>query len=87
LQTYLTAGLLSLLLFAFFSNIPLGYFREGSRKYSVRWFVFIHLSIPFIVGLRVSNDISWRAIPFTLILAFAGQWLGGRAHRRRRPLR
>jgi len=84
LQTYLTVGLVSLLLFAFFSNVPLGYFREGSRKYSLRWFVFIHLSIPFIVGLRMSNNISWRAIPFTLALAFAGQWLGGRARRRRR---
>jgi phosphatidylserine synthase len=83
LQIYLTVGLVSLLLFAFFSNIPLGYFREGSRKYSLRWFIFIHLSIPFIVGLRMSNDISWRAIPFTLVLAVAGQWLGGRAHRRR----
>lgn len=84
MQTYLTAGLVSLLLFAFFSNIPLGYFRESSRRYSLRWFIFIHLSIPFIIGLRVSNDISWRAIPFTLALAVAGQWLGGRAHRRRR---
>ncbi len=83
MQTFLTVGLVSLLLFAFFSNIPLGYFREGSRKYSLRWFIFIHLSIPFIVGLRMSNDISWRAIPFTLVLAVAGQWLGGRAHRRR----
>lgn len=83
LQTYLTAGLVSLLLFAFFSNIPLGYLRENAPKYSLRWFVFIHLSIPFIVGLRLTNDISWRAIPFTLALAVVGQWLGGRVHRRR----
>ncbi len=85
MQTLLTAGMLSLLLFAFFSNVPLGYFREGSRKYSVRWFVFIHLSIPFIVGLRMSNGISWRFIPVTLAMAVAGQWLGGRLRRRRQP--
>ncbi len=83
MQTYLTAGLVSLLLFAFFSNIPLGYLRESARRYSLRWFLFIHLSIPFIVGLRLANDISWRAIPLTLALAAVGQWLGGRAHRRR----
>lgn len=83
MQAYLTVGLVSLLLFAFFSNIPLGYFREGTRKYSFRWFLFIHLSIPFIIGLRVTNGISWRAIPLTLGLAVAGQWLGGRARRRR----
>ena len=83
MQTYLTAGLVSLLLFAFFSNIPLGYLREGTRKYSVRWFVFIHLSIPFIIALRVTNGISWQVIPFTLGLAVAGQLVGGRARRRR----
>lgn len=85
MQTFLTAGMLSLLLFAFFSNVPLGYFREGARKYSARWFIYIHLSIPFIVGLRMSNGISWRFIPATLALAAAGQWLGGRLHRRRQP--
>jgi len=83
LDLHLTAGLVSVLLFAFFSNIPLGYLRETSRKYSLRWFVFIHLSIPFIVGLRLANNISWRAIPFTLALAVAGQIVGSRLRRRR----
>ena len=72
-----------MLLFAFFSNIPLGYLRETSRKYSVRWFVYIHLSIPFIIGLRLANNISWRAIPLTLGLAVAGQIIGSRLRRRR----
>jgi hypothetical protein len=77
------AALTSLLLFAFFSNIPLGYLRQGSPKYSVRWFVLIHLSIPFIAGLRLANDISWKIIPFTLALAVAGQFVGGHFHRRK----
>jgi len=83
LELHLTAGLASVLLFAFFSNIPLGYLREGTRKYSLRWFVFIHLSIPFIIGLRLANNISWRAIPFTIVLAVAGQLVGSRLRRRR----
>lgn len=81
----LDPALLGILGFAFLSNIPLGYLREGAPRLSVRWFVYIHLSIPFIVALRVVNGVGWRVIPFTLALALAGQWLGGRARRRKRP--
>lgn len=80
----LDPALLGILGFALLSNIPLGYLREGARRFSLRWFVFIHLSIPFIIALRVVNGVSWRVIPLTLALALAGQWLGGRARRRRR---
>ena len=80
----LDPALLGILCFALFSNIPLGYLREGSPRFSVRWFVYIHLSIPFIIGLRIANDVSWRAIPFTFGLAVAGQLIGSRTARRRR---
>lgn len=81
LPNLLDPALLGILCFALLSNIPLGYLREGTRRYSVRWFVYIHLSIPFIIALRVVNGVGWRVIPFTLALAVAGQWLGGRARR------
>lgn len=84
LPNLLDPALIGILCFALLSNIPLGYLREGARRYSVRWFVFIHLSIPFIIALRVVNGVGWRVIPFTLGLAVAGQWLGGRARRRHR---
>ena len=81
----ISIALLSLLLFALFSNIPLGYLRMGSPKYSLRWFVYIHLSVPFIVGLRVANNISWHMIPFSIALAVAGQMIGSRIYRRSHP--
>ena len=74
--------LATLLFFAFGSNLPLGYLRETSRKYSLRWFILIHLSIPFIVVLRAMLDFSWRWIPVTLACAIAGQLLGGELSRR-----
>ena len=80
----LDPALLGILGFALLSNIPLGYLREGSRRYSLRWFVLIHLSIPFIIALRVVNGVGWRVIPFTIGLAVAGQIIGSRARRRRR---
>ena len=80
----LDPALLGIFGFALLSNIPLGYLREGSRRYSLRWFVLIHLSIPFIIALRVVNGVGWRVIPFTIGLAIAGQIIGSRARRRSR---
>lgn len=72
----------SLLGFALFANLPLGYLREGSAKYSFRWFLYIHLSIPAIIVLRLAYGFGWRIIPFTLGCAVAGQMIGGRIKRR-----
>lgn len=81
----LNITLISLLLFAFLSNIPLGFLRMGSPRYSLRWFVYIHLSVPFIIGLRLANNISWQMIPFSIALAVAGQMVGSRLYRRSHP--
>lgn len=75
-------SLASLLLFAVLVNLPLGYLRESSPKYSLRWFVLIHLSIPFIIAFRLVEGISWQAIPFTIACAVAGQLMGGYLKRR-----
>ncbi len=76
-------ALISMLAFSIFSNIPLGYLRMGAEKFSVRWFVYIHLSVPFIIGLRISNNISWQVIPLSIALAVVGQMVGSRLYRRR----
>lgn len=62
-------------------NVPLGYLREGARKYSVAWFVYIHLSIPLIAFLRISRHLSPWFIPLFLFCAVAGQMIGGRIRR------
>ncbi len=79
----LNIALFSLLAFALLSNVPLGYLRMGSPRFSLRWFIYIHLSIPFIIILRVVNDISWQIIPITFGLAIAGQMIGSRIYRQR----
>jgi hypothetical protein len=69
--------LLTLLLtFALLSNIPLGFLRARSRRFSFRWYLFIHLSIPFIIILRSLFDFDWRLIPGTLLSAACGQLIG-----------
>lgn len=77
--------LIILLIFAFGVNLPLGYMRETSRKYSLRWFVLIHLSIPFIIALRMVEGFSWHLIPLTILMAVAGQIVGGQMRRKKTP--
>lgn len=68
--------LITLIFISFGSNLPLGYLRCGARKFSLRWFILVHLSIPFIVMLRGMLGFSWRWIPITLACAVAGQVIG-----------
>lgn len=62
-------------------NLPLGYLRAGSRKFSLMWFVYIHISVPFIAYFRTSNHVPPWAIPPILACTLLGQLLGGWMHR------
>jgi hypothetical protein len=62
-------------------NLPLGYLREGTRKLSLMWFVYVHLSVPFIAYLRITNHVSAWAIPPFVACALIGQIAGGRMRR------
>ncbi len=72
-----------LLLFAIGINTPLGYLREGTKKLSFLWFLYIHLSIPVIIYLRHLAGFGWGFVPLTLAMAVAGQYIGGRIRRSR----
>ena len=75
--------LIGLILAALFSNIPLGYLRQGTEKFSFGWYFYVHISIPLIIILRVKAGFSWKVIPLTLASAILGQVIGGRIRRRR----
>ena len=77
-------ALTGLILFGFIINIPLGYLRQNYDKFSFGWYFYIHISIPFIIYLRVKSGFSWHFIPLTLGAAFGGQILGGIINRRRK---
>jgi len=66
---------------ALVANFPLGYLREGTRKLSLMWFVYVHLSVPVIAYLRISNHVSAWAIPPFVACALVGQIAGGRMRR------
>jgi len=82
LSTEQNINLALLLLIAFMGNVPLGYLREAVDKFSLRWFVYVHLSIPVIILLRHHYGFGWSFVPFTLGFAVIGQLVGGRLRRR-----
>ncbi|MEW6585689.1 MAG: hypothetical protein AB1442_08770 [Nitrospirota bacterium] len=59
-------------------NLPFGYARARTRKYSFRWFLYIHLPIPLIFAARTISHIEMKYIPVFALAAVIGQILGGK---------
>ncbi len=67
---------------SFIANIPLGYFRKNTRKFSLLWFVYVHASIPLIIYLRITLNAENWIIPVNIFLAVMGQLLGQNLNRK-----
>jgi len=74
---YITLGIIALLV-----NIPLGYIRENTPKFSLMWLFWIHASIPLIIYMRISMGTSKLFIPVSIFLAIVGQVWGSRWRRK-----
>jgi hypothetical protein len=57
-------------------NIFLGRWRSRYRKFTFKWWLLIHASIPLIIPLRIWLDTPRIWIPFFIALAVAGQFIG-----------
>lgn len=69
--------LLILTLITLTLNLPFGYLRSTAKKFSVKWFLYIHIPIPFVILMRMWLGFGYTAIPVLLVGAMAGQLLGG----------
>ncbi len=65
-------------LFAFLINLPFGYLRSRSRRYSLRWFLYIHVPIVFIIAARLISHVDYIFIPVFMAATVAGQLFGGK---------
>lgn len=67
----------------FFVNLPFGYLREGQKKFSVLWFVYIHAPVPLSILFRYLFDVKLEFHTFFVIAVFffLGQFLGSRFKR------
>ncbi|KAK8497042.1 hypothetical protein V6N11_050866 [Hibiscus sabdariffa] len=65
------------------ANVPLGVWREHTKKFSVSWFVAVHAAVPFIAMLRKSVLMPKTAMALTIGASILGQVIGSRAERHR----
>lgn len=79
-----TILIIGLIVLAITISVPCGYARQNFPKFSLMWWILIHLPIPFIVWLRIKAGLNWHFIPITLFSSVAGQFLGGFIYRRRK---
>jgi len=59
-------------------NISFGYWRANTKKFSVQWFLSIHMPIPFIIILRIYSGIGFEFITYPIMVSafLIGQHLG-----------
>jgi hypothetical protein len=71
-------AILALSALTLFLNLPFGYARAKTKRYSLRWFLYIHLPIPLIFIARTISHIHIKYIPIFVFAAVIGQILGGK---------
>jgi hypothetical protein len=59
-------------------NLFFGYLRAKTRKFSLKWFLYIHLPIPFIFLSRVLSHLDIRYVPIFAVAAVLGQLWGSK---------
>jgi hypothetical protein len=71
-------GFTGLALLIFFLNIPFGYWRAGTRRFSRNWYLAIHIPVPVIVVMRIYFDLgwSWESYIYLITAFFLGQLTG-----------
>jgi hypothetical protein len=79
---------MSALLFAasiFAGNIPFGWWRNGTRKFSFAWICAIHIPVLIIIAARIMMHIPYLLGTTILNVAafFLGQYSGGKLKEKR----
>jgi hypothetical protein len=73
-----TSIIIGIFVFTCLLNLPFGYLRGRSKRYSFKWFLYIHLPIPFVVLARILSNVEYKYIPIFVIAAVIGQIVGSR---------
>ena len=62
-------------------TLPFGFYRAYTRKFSVRWFLAIHVPVVFLILIRLELHLPVYFIPVTSAMFFIAQFGGSRAGR------
>jgi len=70
--------LLIISIIVFILTIPFGYWRANVKRFSLQWYLSIHIPVPIIIAIRIFLEIgfSWYTYLFLVTAFFLGQKLG-----------
>lgn len=59
-------------------NIPFGYWRANVKRFSLQWFLSVHIPVIFIIGLRLTAHLgfAWTSYVALVSAYFLGQQFG-----------
>ena len=79
----MTPALLASALAVLALNLPFGYWRAGTARFSRGWFLAVHSPVPLVIGIRFAAHLGWHLVTFPVLVGafFAGQFIGGRLRR------
>ena len=65
-------------LLVFIINIPFGALRAKYRKFSLMWWVYIHIPVPIVILLRIYSNIGFELYTYPVLVGafFTGQLAG-----------
>ena len=68
-------------------NIPFGYWRANVKKFSLQWFLAVHIPVPFVVALRFEEHLgfAWTSYLVLVTAFFLGQQAGSLVRKRLSP--
>ena len=66
------------MLAVFLINLPFGYWRHRTARFSRQWMMAVHVPVPFVFLLRTLSGFSLTAVPLLMISFAAGQFAGGK---------
>jgi hypothetical protein len=78
--------LAALLAVTFVITLPFGVWRSFTRKFTIQWWLAIHLVIPLIFVMRRWGGFSYYFIPLFLASTVLGQIIGGKLNRKSTPI-
>jgi hypothetical protein len=72
--------LIAVILAVFVLNLPFGYWRSNTRKFSLPWVLAVHLPVPGVIALRLFSGLGYGLYTYPLLIGafFAGQYAGAR---------
>ncbi len=73
-----SAIIISIFSITFMLNLYFGYLRNKSSKFSIKWFLYIHMPVPVVIIARILSNLDSLYIPLFIFAAVTGQILGGK---------